>query len=101
MIYSGKIHKKAYFKWKGILLLFFSALTCHTFPQDYNFRNFRSEEGLAQSFVYSIIQDVHGYLWIGTGDGLSRYDGFTFLNYGTIDSLADNFITCGIRDGDC
>jgi len=100
MIYSGKIHKKAYLKWKGILLLFFSALTCHAFSQDYNFRNFSSEDGLAQSYVYSIIQDVHGYLWIGTGDGLSRYDGFTFLNYRTIDSLAGNFITCGISDGE-
>ena len=72
----------------------------HAFPQDYNFRNFNSEDGLTQSYVYSIIQDVHGYLWIGTGNGLSRYNGFIFENYPTSDSLADSFITCSISDGE-
>jgi ligand-binding sensor domain-containing protein/serine phosphatase RsbU (regulator of sigma subunit) len=86
--------------WKGILLLLFTVLTNHAFTQSYNFRNFNSEDGLAQSYVYSIIQDVHGYLWIGTGNGLSRYNGFKFENYGTGDSLADNFITCSISDGE-
>jgi ligand-binding sensor domain-containing protein/serine phosphatase RsbU (regulator of sigma subunit) len=86
--------------WKGILLFFFSVLTNHAFPQDYNFRNFNSEAGLAQSYVYSIIQDVQGYLWVGTGNGLSRYNGFIFENYTTSDSLGDNFITCGIRNGE-
>src|SRR5450759_1319845 len=85
---------------KVILFLFFSVLTIHAFPQDYNFRNFSSQDGLAESYVYCIIQDVHGYLWIGTGNGLSRYNGFKFENYSTSDSLADNFITCGIRDGE-
>jgi ligand-binding sensor domain-containing protein/serine phosphatase RsbU (regulator of sigma subunit) len=86
--------------WKGILIFTFSVLNSLAFPQDYNFRNFNSQDGLAQSFVYSIIQDVHGYLWIGTGNGLSRYNGFKFENYTTSDSLADNFITCGISDGE-
>jgi len=97
---SAKIHIKAFINWKVILLFFFSVLENNALPQSYNFRNFDSEEGLAQSFVYSINQDVHGYLWIGTGDGLSRYDGFSFENYGTGDSLADNFITCSISDGE-
>lgn len=94
------IHTKAYINWKGILLFFFSVTTCHAFPQNFNFRNFNSEEGLAQSYVYSIIMDSRGYLWVGTGDGLSRYNGFIFENYTTRDSLADNFITCGIPDGE-
>jgi ligand-binding sensor domain-containing protein/serine phosphatase RsbU (regulator of sigma subunit) len=85
---------------KGILLFFFSVLTSQVFSQDYNFRNFSSEDGLTQSYVYTIIQDVHGYLWVGTDNGLFRYDGFKFQNYLTGDSLADNFITCGIGDGD-
>jgi ligand-binding sensor domain-containing protein/serine phosphatase RsbU (regulator of sigma subunit) len=84
--------------WKGILFLFFMALTSHAFPQSYNFRNFNSEDGLTQSYIYSIIQDIHGYLWIGTDNGLFRYNGLKFENYTTSDSLADNFITCGISD---
>ena len=86
--------------WKGILLLFFSALTSQAFPQSYNFRNFNSEDGLTQSYVYSIIQDVQGYLWVGTDNGLFRYDGFKFENYPTSDSLADNFIANSISDGE-
>jgi ligand-binding sensor domain-containing protein len=85
---------------KGILLFFFLVLTSQLFPQDYNFRNFKTEDGLSQSYIYSILQDVHGYLWIGTGNGLSRYNGFIFENYTTSDSLADNFITCAISDGE-
>jgi ligand-binding sensor domain-containing protein/serine phosphatase RsbU (regulator of sigma subunit) len=100
MFLTVLIHNKAYLKWKGILLFFFSVLTSHAFPQDYNFRNFNSEEGLAQSYVYSVIQDTRGYLWVGTGNGLSRYNGFIFENYTTGDSLADNFISCGISDGE-
>ena len=44
---------------------------------------------------------MHGYLWVGTENGLFRYNGFKFENYTTSDSLADNFITCGISDGEC
>ena len=86
--------------WKGILIFLFSTLTGHAFSQDYNLRNFNSTDGLAQTFIYSIIQDVHGNLWVGTGDGLFRYNGYTFEKYSTIDSLADNFITCSICDGE-
>ena len=87
--------------WKGILVFLFSMLTSRAFPQSYNFRTFSSEDGLAQSYVYSIVQDVHGYLWIGTGNGLSRYNGLKFENFSTGDSLPDDIITCGISDGDC
>jgi ligand-binding sensor domain-containing protein/serine phosphatase RsbU (regulator of sigma subunit) len=86
--------------WKGILFFFFSILTSHAFAQGYNFRNFNSEDGLTQSYVYSISQDVHGYLWVGTDNGLFRYNGFKFEIYPTSDSLADNFITCDISDGE-
>jgi ligand-binding sensor domain-containing protein len=101
MFLSVKIHIKAYINLEGILFFFFSILTSHAFSQDYNFRNFNSEDGLAQSYVYSIIQDVHGYLWVGIGNGVSRYNGFKFENYLNSDSSADNVITCSISDGEC
>jgi ligand-binding sensor domain-containing protein/serine phosphatase RsbU (regulator of sigma subunit) len=43
---------------------------------------------------------VHGYLWVGTGNGLSRYNGFIFESFPTSDSLANSFITCSISDGE-
>ncbi len=39
------------------------------------------EEGLSQSFVYSIFQDSRGLIWIGTRDGLNKFDGYTFTFY--------------------
>jgi ligand-binding sensor domain-containing protein/serine phosphatase RsbU (regulator of sigma subunit) len=77
----------------AIGIIFASQPTC---CQNFNFLNFRSDKELAQPYVYSIIQDSHGYLWIGTGSGLSRYNGFTFELYTVKDQLAENFITCGI-----
>lgn len=86
--------------WSGLLLFFVSLLTRFTFSQDYNFRNFTSSDGFTQSYVYSILQDERGYLWVGTENGLLRYNGFVFENFTTSDSLADNFISGGISDGE-
>ena len=58
------------------------------------FRHITLEDGLAQSSVNAIEQDAQGYIWIGTQDGLQRYDGYDFLTYrhdiGDPASLADN-----------
>ena len=53
-------------------------------------------EGLSQSYVYDIIQDKNGFVWIATQDGLNRYDGKNFVYYRhdstNKNSIADNFI---------
>ncbi len=81
---------------KWILFGLLLGLSIQVKPQQYSIREFT--DGLAQPYVYSIIQDNKGYLWIGTGNGLSRYDGFNFKNFTTNDSLADNFITCSLKN---
>ncbi|HET7921989.1 MAG TPA: diguanylate cyclase [Gammaproteobacteria bacterium] len=60
------------------------------------FQHIGIEDGLAQSSAQVITQDHQGYIWIGTEDGLQRYDGYEFLTFhhdpARSDSLADDDI---------
>jgi ligand-binding sensor domain-containing protein len=57
------------------------------------FINYTMKNGLVQSQVRSICQDSMGYIWIGTMEGLSRFDGKNFKNYTVSDGLPSNQIT--------
>jgi ligand-binding sensor domain-containing protein/nitrate/nitrite-specific signal transduction histidine kinase len=46
-----------------------------------NFERITSEQELMQSTVYCIIQDTFGFMWFGTSNGLSKYDGYHFTLY--------------------
>ncbi len=46
--------------------------------QNYKFKNYSIKEGICHPFVYTINQDVNGYIWLGTGEGLCSFDGFEF-----------------------
>lgn len=48
---------------------------------DLRFIHLSTDRGLSNSEVYSIVQDKEGFIWIGTADGLNRYDGRTFKTY--------------------
>ena len=60
-------------------------------------KQFGLAEGLRQPFIYCLLQDRHGYLWLGTAEGLVRYDGTHFVTFTTHEGLADNFVT-GLRE---
>ncbi len=60
--------------------------------QNYDFRDF--EDMLPQPYIYSINQSSEGALWIGTGTGLTRFDGFKFEQIHTTDIRNNNFISC-------
>jgi hypothetical protein len=49
-----------------------------------------TKDGLAGSTVYDMCQDKDGFMWFGTENGLSRYDGTKFKNYTVKDGLPDN-----------
>jgi ligand-binding sensor domain-containing protein/serine phosphatase RsbU (regulator of sigma subunit) len=64
-------------------------LTCRPASgQKYYFEQYSSKEGLNASKVYTIIQDANDFIWLGTGSGVSRFDGLKFENFSTSDSLA-------------
>jgi ligand-binding sensor domain-containing protein len=62
------------------------------FAQRLAIRHYGVPDGLAHSGVRSIYQDAKGYLWFGTNEGLSRFDGYRFTNYSTRDGLANSYV---------
>lgn len=46
----------------------------------YNF-NLTTENGLTQNNIACIIKDNDGFMWMGTGDGLNRFDGYSFVHF--------------------
>ncbi len=61
-------------------------------------RQFGQADGLANQAVTTITQDDGGYLWVGTENGLFRFDGARFLRYGKRDGLPAPFITALTTD---
>ena len=45
------------------------------------FNNINIEQGISQSTIEVIFQDSKGYIWLGTNDGLNRYNGYEFKIY--------------------
>ena len=66
------------------------------------FKHYSVKEGLTQSTVQSIYQDKKGFLWIGTRDGLNRFDGYKFYHYNfnekDINSISDGFVRTIFQD---
>jgi ligand-binding sensor domain-containing protein/signal transduction histidine kinase len=64
-------------------------------------RLYTTADGLARNRVARIIADSKGFIWLCTTEGLSRFDGYRFVNYGTRDGLASRFINdlLEARDG--
>ena len=65
--------------------------------KEYNrFNNISIEDGLSQATVETMMQDSKGYIWLGTNDGLDRYNGYTFKKYsyekGQENSLVNSYI---------
>ena len=60
------------------------------------FETLSFEEGLSNEYITSIFQDSKGYMWIGTKDGLNKYDGERIIIYNcstnTENSLSSTYI---------
>ncbi|MBL8063148.1 MAG: GAF domain-containing protein [Anaerolineales bacterium] len=72
------------------------------YGKNIRFDHISLEEGLSQSVVNAILQDQRGFLWVGTDDGLNRYDGYNFKTYkpdaNNPFSLSDRSITAIVED---
>ena len=71
-----------------------------------NFHQLTTKNGLSSNLVNCLFQDSRGFVWVGTGNGLNRYDGIGFTTYGrqaaNFSSLASNHINnlCEAPNGD-
>src|SRR5882757_2264020 len=85
---------------KKYLLFFFLQSTCFAAmaqPADLKFRHLDITKGLPSDQVSSVVKDRFGYMWIGTNEGLCRYDGTSMQLFRNAlndsNSLPDNFVT--------
>ena len=72
---------KAY--WESLLLGFCFIFSINAFSQNIRreFKNITVEGGLPHGTVTNLIQDKEGFVWIGTLDGLSKFDSYKFTIY--------------------
>ena len=72
--------------------------------QDYyaRFKHLTVADGLPGNHVTTLLQDRNLFVWIGTTEGLTRYDGHSFIEFvhngNDSTSLPDNYITCLKQD---
>ena len=84
---------------KLILSILFLSFSLWIFADESNylFRHYQVENGLSDNMVTGCVQDKSGYIWIGTRDGLNRFDGYTFKVFRNdpddAESLGNNWVT--------
>jgi ligand-binding sensor domain-containing protein/signal transduction histidine kinase/DNA-binding response OmpR family regulator len=85
-----------------IQILLACGLVARVSGQPYYFSHFQVENGLSNNSVECSIQDDDGFLWVGTINGLNRFDGYTFKTFyydpRDTTSIGSNFIRCLYND---
>ena len=84
-----------------LILLFLTVVAINIKAQSSSpdFRHITESDGLSSNQVRAIIQDRFGYVWMGTDQGLDRYDGTVFRNYVFGDSFRGSTVLSLHEDG--
>lgn len=77
--------------------LFWDSTALLAQKRKYAYQQLNEEMGLPQNFAYGLVQDERGFLWVGTGKGLCRYDGNELKTFNRNDSLSSDFVTSVFR----
>jgi ligand-binding sensor domain-containing protein/serine phosphatase RsbU (regulator of sigma subunit) len=88
-------YRAKFFVW---FLLILSVTILPLTAQKYFFDNYSVKQGLSEQKVYTLLQDSKDYIWLGTANGLSRFDGKKFENFTTRNNLANGGVKCIIED---
>jgi ligand-binding sensor domain-containing protein/signal transduction histidine kinase len=65
----------------------------------FSFQSWQKEQGLPQSPVRALVQTHDGYLWIGSDDGLARFDGLRFVAFGAPEGMKCGPVSTLLEDG--
>ena len=86
----------------GLLLLALTPIA-RAAPLSLRFEHLGIEQGLTQESITAVLQDRHGYMWLGTQAGLNRHDGYRTTAFkndpANTHSLLDNYIHALYEDG--
>lgn len=66
---------------KCFIIIFFIVSLLKAQTDELEFTHYTSEDGLSLSNITSVLQDSRGFLWIGTYNGLNRFDGYEFKTF--------------------
>jgi signal transduction histidine kinase/ligand-binding sensor domain-containing protein len=88
--------------WFFLIVLFSNTVIAQSFNRYYNFRHLNVENGLPDNTVYHFLQDSKGFMWLGTRNGITLFDGIRTINYQHNDqdkkSISGDFITRILED---
>ncbi|HVZ60918.1 MAG TPA: two-component regulator propeller domain-containing protein, partial [Terriglobales bacterium] len=66
----------------------------------FTFRSWQREDGLPHNSIRAITQTREGYLWVGSDEGLARFDGIRFVSFGLRDGLHSGAVRALLEDRD-
>jgi diguanylate cyclase (GGDEF)-like protein len=78
--------------WKIVALALLALAACHMPAQRFTFKAYSQAQGLDNLNINCMFQDRTGFLWLGTDNGLSRYDGARFLTFNKAEGLTIPYV---------
>ena len=64
-----------------LLIIFSLCIYSDIWAHEKKFQHYTTSEGLSYNTVYDIKQDRNGFIWVATGEGLDRFDSYSFKIY--------------------
>lgn len=77
---------------RNILTILLVLVSYHSYSQYFQSTNYKEGTGLPSSEAYMVFQDSRGFVWIGTDNGVVKFDGHEFVTYNSTHGLTDNTV---------
>ena len=84
-------------RWWLCLIMVLSYINSFSLGQE-KYLHFTEINGLPRNITTCLEQDNYGYLWIGTGNGIVRYDGNNFYSFSELSGVGVNHLLCDDND---